>query len=142
MKRSATPVDEHIASLEGEVGRQIAVLDEMITAVFAGEPRLLWEGRFWGGTEQAIIGYGDHRYETPKGGTTEWFKVGLAAQKNHISLYVNAVEDGDYIPHLYGDRLGKVKLGAASVGFRHLDEVDVTVLQEMIDHARRVLAGP
>ena len=90
---------------------------------------------FWGGTEQTIIGYGDIRQPRPRGDEVEWFLVGLARQKNNFSIYLNAVEDGAYLGKQFADRLGKVKVGAASIGFRHLAAVDLDVLTEMLEYA-------
>ena len=58
MQRSSTSPDEHIASLPDEVREDIATLDAAIVSAMPGEERVLWEGKFWGGTDQRIIGYG------------------------------------------------------------------------------------
>lgn len=139
MRVTDRSVDDHIDSLREEVREDIKAIDDLIAAVFSGEPRVVWEGKFWGGTDQEIIGYGDFTYENSSK-TVEWFKVGLAAQKNHLSIYVNAVEDGEYLSRTYGDRLGKVKVGAASIGFKDLSAIDLGELRAMLEHARRVMA--
>jgi hypothetical protein len=64
--------------------------------------------------------------------------VGLARQKRHHTVYVNAVEDGRYPGQLYGKRLGKVKIGAASIAFVRLEHVDLDVLRELVLHAHRL----
>lgn len=138
MRVSDRPVDEHINSLPEEVRDDFRGIDRVISIVFSGEPRVLWEGKFWGGTDQEIIGYGDFTYVISSG-AVDWFKVGLAVQKNHLSLYVNAVEDGEYLSRKYGDRLGKVKLGASSIGFKDLSAIDVDELRTLLEHARRIM---
>ncbi len=40
-----------------------------------------------------------------------------------------------YLAHRYADRLGKVKLGAASIGFRRLEDLDLVVLTELVTEA-------
>jgi hypothetical protein len=67
--------------------------------------------------------------------------VGLARQKSHLSLYVNAVQDGAYLPHAFATRLGKVKLGSASIAFRSLADIHRTVLREMIARALELVPG-
>lgn len=94
MERTTTDPDDLIASLPDRFRDDVARLDAEISRVMAGHPRVLWEGVFWGGTEQRIIGYGDLVQRRSRGEPVEWFVVGLAAQKDHLSLYVNAVEDG------------------------------------------------
>ncbi len=64
--------------------------------------------------------------------------MGLARQKRNVSLYINAVEDGQYVGQAYADRLGKVKAGAASLAFRRLEDIDLAVLDELLAHVERV----
>jgi hypothetical protein len=142
MDRSTTSPDEHIASLPDGVREDIATLDARISEVMAGQERVLWEGKFWGGSQQRIIGYGSYRYKGRSGAEGEWFFIGLAAQKNYLSLYVNAAEDGQYLGKAYAPRLGKVKAGSANLQFKRADDLDVDVLVEMVAKARDLtLAG-
>jgi hypothetical protein len=66
--------------------------------------------------------------------------VGLAAQKNYLSMYVNAVDDDGYVLAQYKDRLGKVKVGAASISFKDVDDVNIDVLMELVDVAATQLS--
>jgi hypothetical protein len=140
MDRSTTSVDEHIASLPDGVREDVAALDAEIASVMAGLERVLWEGVFWGGTTQHIIGYGSYRYKGRSGAEGEWFIVGLAAQKNYLSLYVNAADDGQALAKVYAPRLGKVKAGSANLQFKRAADIDIDVLREMVARARE-LAG-
>jgi Domain of unknown function (DU1801) len=142
MDRSTTNPDEFIASLPDGVREDIATLDALITDVFAGEERVLWEGKFWGGSQQNIIGYGAYRYVGRSGAEGEWFVVGLAAQKNYLALYVNAADDGGYLGKQYAPRLGKAKAGSANLQFKRASDLDLDVLREMVTRARElVLTG-
>jgi len=136
MDRSTTSPDEHIASLPDGVREDIAALDAAISGVMAGEERVLWEGTFWGGSQQRIIGYGAYRYKGRSGAEGEWFVVGLAVQKNYLSLYVNAAEDGQSLVKVYAPRLGKVKAGSANLQFKRAADVDLDVLRELVARAR------
>lgn len=118
-----------------------AALDGRISEVMAGLPRVAWEGTFWGGTQQHIIGYGEYHYRGRSGSEGEWFIVGLAAQKQYLSLYVNATEDGEYLIKRYAGRLGKVKAGSANVTFRRLADVELDVLLEMVARARDAMSA-
>jgi len=128
-------VDDHLASLSDDVRPQMELLDSEIVARMAQASRVLFVGKFWGGSDQNIIGYGEFRYTNSSGKTVEWFMVGLAAQKSYISMYVNAVADGGYLLAQYKDRLGKVKTGSASISFKTVDDVDMVVLMELVDKA-------
>lgn len=138
MRVSNESVDAWLASIEDERAEDFRRLDALISDVFADDSRVLWAGKFWGGTDQTIIGYGDLIQPRPKGDDVHWFVVGLALQKANISIYVNAVKDGQYLGKVYGKRLGKVKLGSASIGFKTLADLDQDVLKEMLAEARNL----
>lgn len=142
MQRSSTTPDEFIATLRDGVRDDIQDLDADLARIFAGEERVLWEGPMWGGAEQRIIGYGAYRYEGRSGASGDWFVIGLAAQKAHLSLYVSGAEDGQYLAKRYADRLGKVKVGSANVTFKHLDDLNLPVVLEMAERARDLVLGP
>lgn len=141
MERTDTDPAEVIALAPEALREDFATLDGRIAEVMAGLPRTVWEGTFWGGSQQRIIGYGEYHYQGRSGAEGEWFVVGLAAQKAYLSLYVNATEDGGYLVKRWADRLGKVKAGSANVTFRRLSEVDVDALLAMVARARELQAG-
>lgn len=141
MQRSTTTPDAFIATLPDGVRDDIATLDAVIAEAMSPEERSLWEGVFWGGTTQHIIGYGSYRYKGRSGAEGEWFKVGLAAQKNYLSLYVNAAEDGHYLAKVYAPRLGKVKASSANLQFKRAADCDLDVLREMVARARELTQG-
>jgi hypothetical protein len=128
MRKSDTTPGEHLASLPEDVREEMDVLDRVIMAAFGSRDRRLWEGVFWGGTEQQIIGYGDIVQPRPRTEQVEWFAVGLARQNAHYSIYVNAVEDGRYLLAQYAGRLGRAKLGSAVVSFTHPADLDLDTL--------------
>jgi hypothetical protein len=142
MQRSDTDPDELIAALPDGVREDVAALDRDIGALMVGHERALWEGTMWGGTEQRIIGYGAQHYVNRSGKSVDWFLIGLARQKDHLSLYVNAAEDGAYLGQRYADRLGKVKVGSASITFKRVSDLDMPTLREMVIRARELAYGP
>jgi hypothetical protein len=137
-KSTTTTPEEHIASLPDDVRADIATLDGAIAAAMPGEERVVWEGKFWGGTDQRIIGYGSYHYRGRSGAEGEWFIIGLAAQTSYLSLYVNAVDDGVKLGQRYAERLGKVKAKGANVQVKRASDVDLDVLREMVARAREL----
>ena len=134
-----TDPDDHLASFDdAEIREAMVVLDDVIVRALSGRRRVLWTGVFWGGTDQTIIGYGHIVQPRPRGDDVEWFLVGLARQKSTFSIYLNAAKDGSYLAHAYGDRLGKVKLGAANISFRRLADIDLDVLAELLVEAHEL----
>jgi hypothetical protein len=141
MDRSTTSPDDFLASLPDGARQEMGTLDAELARVFEGHERVLWEGPMWGGTHQRIIGYGSLVQRQRSGAEVEWFVVGLAAQKDHLSLYVSAVEDGQYLVKRFADRLGKVKTGSANVTFKRLAQVNLDGLLELVTRARNIAAG-
>ncbi len=139
MEIVATTPSDYIASIDVDPVRDaMQQLDAVIAGAMAERDRVLWQGTFWGGTEQTIIGYGHISQPRPRGETVEWFLAGLARQKRNYSIYLNAVRDGAYLAHHYAERLGKVKLGAASIGFTKPENIDLDVLAELLAEADRL----
>ena len=99
---------------------------------------MLWEGKFWGGTDQRIVGYGLYHYKGRSGAEGEWFIVGLAVQKNYLSLYVSGSADGTSLAKLYAPRLGKAKAGSANLQFKRAADIDLGVLRELVARAREL----
>jgi hypothetical protein len=139
--RSETEPDDFIASLPEGAREDIAALDAEIAAIMAGHERVLWEGAMWGGTDQRIIGYGAQRYVNRSGTQVDWFLIGLAKQKDHLSLYVNAADDAGYLSQRFAGRLGKVKVGSANVTFKRVADVDLSALRELLAAARTAAYG-
>lgn len=139
MKKVERSVDDYLKSLPEENKADMLKLDSEITKWMPGVEKVIWEGVFWGGSEQSIIGYGDVKYERPGKETVEWFMVGLARQKNYISVYINATEDGKYIIKKYAGQLGNVKTGSGSINIRKLSDVNFDVLMSLIEKANAQL---
>jgi hypothetical protein len=141
MQRTETNPDDVIASLPEPVRDDIRTLDATISETMDGLPRDVWEGPFWGGTQQRIIGYGRYTYRGRSGAEGEWFIVGLASQKNHLSLYVNGAEDGVPLTKRYAERLGKVKASSGAVTFRRLADVNFDAVTELVRRAREIASA-
>ena len=139
MQKSDKKPSTWLASLPDAERAQLKRLDKLITNVMKGHTRTLWEGKFWGGSEQTILAYGDYNFTGARNKVVPWFMVGLALQKNYISVYVHAVDGGEYVAEKYAKRLGKVKAGKSSISFRHVDDIELDVLTEVLTLARRQL---
>ena len=138
MKRVESSPDDYIASQVPEIRGVLEKLHALIKKALPDQDCCLWEGVFWGGSQQQIIGYGNYSYQRSDKKHVEWFTIGLARQKNYFSIYVNAVEDQAYLAEIYRSRLGKVKTGKSNIRFRNLADVNLNVLIEMIKHAEKV----
>jgi hypothetical protein len=83
-----------------------------------------------------MIGYGQYLYTVKSSPVpVTWPILGLALQKNYISLYNSADGDGDVTPFTcsYAGRLGRAKVSAKGVvTFSGLDDLDLRALAAMI----------
>lgn len=131
-----TSPDEHIVSLPVGVRDDIAKLDKEFTKIIP-EDRVLWQGVFWGGSQQSIIGYGHLTFHGSHG-DVEWFVVGLALQKNYISVYVSAVDGKKYLAEKHAGKLGKAKVGKSSISFAKLSDINLDVLLDLVKQARKL----
>lgn len=139
MEKVALSPDVYIQSLPDDIRPDLMRLDELIAQEMKGLSRVLWQGKFWGGTDQSIIGYGDYTYVRPRKKTVEWFIIGLAVQKNYISIYVSAAEGKQYLSEKYADAWGKVKVGKSSISFKKAEDLNVDVLAEVVRRARDLM---
>lgn len=138
MERTAENVDDWLAAQSGPRADDLRVLDGRISAEFDGLERVIWAGTMWGGTEQTIIGYGAISQPRPRGASVEWFLVGLAVQKRHLSVYVNAAEGREYLVQQRAGELGRVKVGAAAVTFGAVTDLDLDAFGAMLRRAREL----
>lgn len=139
MRKTRKDPSLYIESLHSDFSRQMKKLDRLIAQVMRGHSRVVWEGVFWGGSQQTIIGYGDYNTTRPGGKAVSWFMVGLALQKNYFSIYINATEERQYLAERYGPELGKVRVGKASIAFQSVDDIDLPTLKRIVTKARKYL---
>ena len=138
MEKTGRDIAEFIESLPEESRDDIRTLDATIGKVMQGLPKVLYEGKFWGGSDQQIIGYGTQKYRRSDRKEVEWFLIGLALQKNYISVYISVVEGREYLSEKYGEDLGKVKVGKSSIGFASLHDIDLGKLTSLLEKARNL----
>ena len=81
MQKTAVDPSQWLAALPENVRSDMQHLDGLIVSHLPEANRDLWEGVFWGGTAQSIIGYGDLVMTQSRGKEVEWFMVGLARRR-------------------------------------------------------------
>jgi hypothetical protein len=115
----------------GPRGEELRRVDELVVAAAPGIDRQLVPMG-----SSAMLGYGLMPYR-PRSAkeTTTWPLIALAAQKRHLSLYVCAVVDGEYIAEQRAQRLGKVSCGKSCIRFTSLDRVDADELRTLLRDA-------
>lgn len=82
-----------------------------------------------------MLGYGNFKYTNYKKEVIDWPIIALASQKNYISLYVCALEQGKYIAETYKQHLGKVSVGKSCIRFKKLEDVKLDALKKVLKKA-------
>lgn len=85
-----------------------------------------------------MLGYGSFKYTNYKKQFIDWPTVALACQKNYISVYVCAIENGEYIAEKHRDKLGKVSVGKSCIRFKKLEDVNLPELKKVIQKAAKM----
>lgn len=126
---------DFINSLDSIYKKDIQELDKFITEINPSVEKVMWEGKFWGSSEQKIIGYGRFTAKRSDKKIVEWFIVGLALQKNYITIFVTGVEDDMYIVEKYKDQLGKAKIGKSTISFKKIEDINLNTLKIILNKA-------
>jgi hypothetical protein len=86
------------------------------------------------GMTMTMIGYGQYEYTVKNSAAVvTWPVLGLALQKNYISLYPNVDSSGTPFACGYASRLGRARVSSKGVvTFSSRRNVDLPVLAEMI----------
>lgn len=121
---SAKTVEEYIGAIDEPRRSDIAELDKLISSLASKSS----ERKLWG----SIIGYGSYHYKYASGREGDWMKIGLASQKNYISVYICAVNAKGYIAEQYQDKFPKASIGRSCIRFKKLEDVDLKALKEVI----------
>jgi hypothetical protein len=85
-----------------------------------------------------MIGYGAFPYKNSKKETLSWPIIALANQKNYISMYVCALEDGGYVAEKYKAELGKVSVGKSCIRIKKLEDVNLPELKKVLQKAAKL----
>jgi len=118
---------EYIDRLEGPRQSDIRELDALIRKLAPKlEPHLA----------SGMLAYGHYHYKS-KTREGEWFHIGLASNKNYISLYVMAADKEGYLAESYKDKLPKANIGRSCVRFKRLSDLDPKALTELISTAAK-----
>src|ERR1700722_6103808 len=94
----------------------------------AGEPGMRFK----------MIGYGKFQYLARSGKYVDWPSVGVALQKNYISVYLSVMKDGASLIQPYSGKLGQLRLGHNNFSFRTYEDLNVRLLASMFAEADQI----
>ena len=93
------------------------------------------------GMRMKMIGYGKFRYAIKSGKTTDWPVVGVALQKNYISVYVAVTKAGKPIVSAYAGKLGALRTGHNNFSFVTFDELNAVGLSSLLAEVALIFAS-
>lgn len=114
-------VEAFIASIENDTMRHDCLrVIEIMRDVTGESPRI------WG---SGMVGFGSYRYRYDSGREGEWFITGFSPRKANLTLYLMAGFE-EFEPLLA--KLGKHKTGKSCLYVKRLDDIDESILRELI----------
>ncbi|MCB9993945.1 MAG: DUF1801 domain-containing protein [Hyphomicrobiaceae bacterium] len=119
-KPTAQSVDDHIAAIDPKLQADARELRALCESV-AGEPAKMWG--------PSIIGAGQYHYKYESGREGDMPEVGFAARSGKFALYImgEIADRQDFL-----DRLGKHSSGKGCLYVKRLDDIDRTVLRQLM----------
>jgi hypothetical protein len=84
-----------------------------------------------------MLGYGSFPYINYKKDKILWPVIALANQKNYVSIYVCAVDNGQYIADKHKKELGKVSVGNSCIRIKKLEDVNLPALKKVLQLAQK-----
>lgn len=114
-------VADFIQSVENKRRREDAWLLLKLFKSVTGKDPVMWG--------PSIIGYGTYTYTLANGKQNQFMRSGFSPRKQNMSVYVGAGMSEN--PQLL-ERLGKHKTSKACLYINKLDDIDLSVLEELI----------
>jgi len=120
-------VQAFLKSVENKKRKQDAfTMLDIMREIIGDEPKM------WG---TSIIGFGSSSYTTADGKTHDWFQTGFSPRKKSLSVYLNYGYVEQH-PELM-EKLGKYKTGKACLYINKLEDVDETILRDLIKESAK-----
>lgn len=85
-----------------------------------------------------MLGYGPYHYRYESGREGDSAVIALASQKQYISLYLMAIEDGVYLAEANRAQLGKVSVGKCCIRFKRLADLDLPAAMRLVRKAAKL----
>lgn len=120
-QQSDASVNSFLESIEHEKRKADTVTVCDLIARLTG-----WNARMWG---KSIIGFGAYEYHYESGRSGRWMMVGVSPRKTSLTIYIMPGFSG--FDDLMG-KLGKYKTGKSCLYVNKLEDVDESVLEELV----------
>jgi hypothetical protein len=127
-------IDEYIASHPEPKHSEMQELHRVIQEVKPGCKLWFLDGKDDKGktVSNPNIGYGSRDHKYADGTVSEFYQVGLSANKTGISVYILGIEDKKYLAETYGKDLGKATVTGYCIRFKTLKDINIEILKAAI----------
>jgi hypothetical protein len=88
-----------------------------------------------------MIGYGKFHYAASTGEKIAWPVIGVALQKNYISVYLSVTKNGQPVLRGYAGRLGEARNGNNNFSFESFDDLDTSTLSALFAEVARIFSA-
>ena len=120
-RQNNSSVDAFVGAVDHQRRREdaqtVKAMMERVTA---------WEPRMWGAS---IVGFGEYHYKYESGREGDFLITGFSPRKKALTIYI--MPGFTRYDTLMG-KLGKFKTGKSCLYINKLDDVDLSVLEELI----------
>ena len=117
---------EYLSELEEPRKSALKTLDKLIRGAAPSFKPYMQSG---------MMGYGEYHYKYASGREGDWFRIGMASQKNYISLYFCICDGETYLAEKFKKELPKASIGKSCVRFKKIEDVDLKVIEKMVKRA-------
>lgn len=124
----AKTVSEYFALLPSERRKEVKLLHDFIRKAVPGLKSYM---------AYNMPGYGSFKYRNYKKEMINWPIISLASQKNYISIYVCALDQGQYLAEKHQKELGKVSVGKSCIRFKKVEDLNLATLKEVLKKAAK-----
>ena len=127
-------INEYIAGQPESKRSDIRELHRIILEVSPGCKLWFLDGKNDEGkiVSNPNIGYGSRDHKYADGTVSEFYQIGLSANKTGISVYIMGIEDKKYLAEAYGKELGKASVTGYCIRFKTLKDINTDVLEAAI----------
>lgn len=115
-----------LETVDDEKKRQDALAILALMEEVTGEPPKMWGS--------GIVGFGNYHYKYDSGREGDWFVTGFSPRKQNLTLYIMA---GFSRYEELMARLGRFKTGKSCLYIKRLEDVDRSVLKELVEESCR-----
>ena len=87
------------------------------------------------GMRMKMIGYGRFQYAIKSGKTTSWPVIGVALQKNYISVYLSVTRGRKSLVSCYAGKLGELRSGGNNFSFEKFSDLNASAAGSLFTEA-------